>query len=140
MLSFPKSLDFSHIYAIIVSEQRKGVSNMELEMTYHCKVERKDRVQRIIDTIGLGQIVKKKYMRSTQDALAGKPGHFICITDTGITLVKDEKTDIIITMYVTTYKQLLEVYGSQKSIPTLLRKRVDRNQSFYIKDGKTIWK
>lgn len=111
-----------------------------MEMTYHCKVQRKNRVQHIIDEIGLGQVVRQRFNRSIEDALAGKAGTYTCITDTGITLIKTEDKQRIITMYVTTYAELVSMYNGSKNIPAFLRRRVDRNQSFYIKDGKTIWR
>lgn len=101
-----------------------------MEMSYHCQVQRVNRVQHIINEIGIGQVVKEKYLH----------GCYTCITDTGITIIKSEDKLKIITMYVTTYRELLSVFGSQKSIPTYLHKKVDRNQSHYIQKGKTIWK
>lgn len=104
-------------------------------MTYHVSVERADRVRHIIEEIGLGTIIKEKYIRFS----IGEAGRYICITDTGITIIKDETKERIITMYVTTKKELLAVYGNAKKIPPYLHKRVDRNQSKYIRGGKTIW-
>lgn len=109
---------------------------MEEQMSYHVAVQRADRVQHIIEEIGLGNIIKEKYVRFN----IGQAGRWICITDTGITVVKTEDKLKIITMYVTTKKELLIIYGNQKKIPAYLHKRVDRNQSKYIKGGKTIWK
>ena len=100
-----------------------------MEMSYHCRVERKDRVQHIIDTIGLGQVVKEQFTRE----------RYICITDTGVTIIKSADKTKVITMYVTTYRELVSVYGGQKKIPPYLKKKVDRNQTFYTKEGKTIW-
>ena len=100
-----------------------------MEMSYHCRVERKDRVQHIIDTIGLGQVVKEQFARE----------RYICITDTGVTIIKSADKTKVITMYVTTYRELVSVYGGQKKIPPYLKKKVDRNQTFYTKEGKTIW-
>lgn len=111
-----------------------------MEMTYHCRVERADRVQHIIDRIGLGQIVKERYYRSIEEVTAGKPGHYICITNTGITLVKTEDKRAVITMYVTTYRELVKVYDGAHRIPAYLHKRVDRNQSHFIRNGKTTFK
>lgn len=101
-----------------------------MEMTYHVKVQRVNRVQHIIDEIGMGQIVKEKFMNNC----------YICITDTGVTLVKTADKLKIITMYVTTYRELVRVYEGTKRIPPYLKKRVDRNQSKYTNDGKTIWR
>lgn len=109
-------------------------------MTYHCEVQRKNRVEQIKEKIGLGQIVIEKYHRSWERMQAGQPGQYICITDTGITLIKNEDKTKIITMYVTTQRELVSVYGGQKKIPTFLRKRVDHNQSLFTQAGKTIWR
>lgn len=103
-------------------------------MSYHCKVERNNRVQHIIDEVGLGQIVKEKY-----NQYPGRAGTYTCITDTGVTIVKTEDKLTIVTMYVTTFRELVAVYNGTKKIPPYLKKRVDRNQTKYVKNGKTIW-
>lgn len=100
-----------------------------MEMTYHCEVERASRVQHIIDEIGLGQVIKEKFIHSC----------YTCITDTGVTIVKTADKLRVVTMYITTYRELVTVYEGTKKIPPYLKKRVDRNQTFYIKNGKTIW-
>ena len=107
-----------------------------MEMTYHVRVQRANRVQQIIDRIGIGQVVREKYVQYE----LGKPGQYVCITDTGITLVKSEDKLKLITMYVTTYKELVYIYNGPKKIPPFLRKRVDHNQSLFTEAGKTIWK
>lgn len=100
-----------------------------MEMTYHCAVKRYERVQAIINQIGIGQIVKEKFIHDK----------YICVTDTGITIIKDVNKVRIITMYVTTYHELITIYNGTKKIPPYLKKKVDRNQSLYTKNGKTIW-
>ena len=109
---------------------------MNEQMTYHVSVQRADRVKHIIDDIGIGQIVKEKYVRYN----IGEAGKYICLTDTGITIIKDETKSKIITMYVTTQRELVAVFGGTKRIPSYLRKKVDYNQSKYTERGKTIWK
>ena len=109
---------------------------MNEQMTYHVAVQRADRVKHIIDDIGIGQIVKEKYIRYN----IGETGKYICLTDTGITIIKDETKSKIITMYVTTQRELVAVFGGTKRIPPYLRKKVDYNQSKYTERGKTIWK
>lgn len=100
-----------------------------MKESYHVQVERANRVQHIIDEIGMGQVVREKFINNC----------YTCITDTGITLIKSADKLTLITMYVSTYKELLMVYGGPKKIPPYLRKRVDHNQSKYTKAGKTIW-
>ena len=109
---------------------------MKEQMTYHVQVQRADRVQHIINDIGLGQIVKEKYTRYN----IGEPGRWICLTDTGITIIKSEDKLKIITMYVTTQRELVAVYGGTKKVPPFLKRKVDYNQSKYTERGKTIWK
>jgi hypothetical protein len=108
-----------------------------MEMTYHVQVERAERVKHIVEDIGIGQVVKEKYIGY---GIGGQAGRYICITDTGITIIKTEDKLKVITMYVTTQKELISVYGGQKKIPTYLRKKVDHNQSKYTQNGKTIWR
>lgn len=100
-----------------------------MKESYHVQVERANRVQHIINEIGVGQVVREKFINNC----------YTCITDTGITLIKSADKLTLITMYVSTYKELLMVYGGPKKIPPYLRKRVDHNQSKYTKAGKTIW-
>ena len=111
-----------------------------MKMTYHCEVQRANRVSHIVNEIGIGQIIIEKYFRSPAQIREGKQGTYTCVTDTGITIVKNERKDTIITMYVTTYRELVAVYGGPKKIPSYLRKKVDRNQTFFTQNGKTIWK
>ena len=103
---------------------------MKEQMTYHASVQRANRIEHIVNEIGIGQVVKEKY----------QAGKYIYVTDTGITIVKDENKLKIITMYVTTQRELVAVFGGTKRIPNFLRKKVDHNQSKFVKGGKTIWK
>ena len=109
---------------------------MKEQMTYHVAVQRADRVKHIIDDIGIGQIIKEKYVLFSLN----EAGRWVCLTDTGITIVKNESKEKIITMYVTTQRELVSVFGGTKKVPVFLRKKVDYNQSKYTERGKTIWK
>lgn len=109
---------------------------MNEEMTYHVRVQRQDRVKHIIEEIGIGQIIKEKYTRFN----IGQAGRYVCLTDTGITIIKSEDKSRIITMYVTTQRELQAVFGGPKKIPPFLKKKVDHNQSKFTQAGKTIWR
>lgn len=109
---------------------------MKEQMSYHVSVQRAERVKHIVNDIGIGQIIKEKYVRFSLE----QAGRWVCITDTGITIIKDEKKEKIITMYVTTQRELVSVFGGPKKVPKFLRKKVDSNQSKYTEGGKTIWK
>lgn len=109
---------------------------MKEQMSYHVSVQRAERVKHIVNDIGIGQIIKEKYVRFSLE----QAGRWVCLTDTGITIIKDEKKEKIITMYVTTQRELVSVFGGPKKVPKFLRKKVDSNQSKYTEGGKTIWK
>ena len=110
---------------------------MKEQMTYHVAVQRADRVNHIVNEIGIGQIIKEKYIGY---GIGGQAGRYICLTDTGVTIIKDEQKLKIITIYVTTQRELVAVFGGTKKIPPFLKKKVDRNQSKFTEGGKTIWK
>lgn len=109
---------------------------MNEQMSYHVRIQRQERVKHIIEDIGIGQVIKEKYTRFSLE----QAGRWVCLTDTGITIVKTEDKQKIITMYVTTQKELVAVFGGTKKVPPFLRKKVDYNQSKYTERGKTIWK
>ena len=109
---------------------------MNEQMTYHVAVQRADRVKHIVEEIGIGQIIKEKYVRFSLE----QAGRYMCLTDTGITIIKSEDKQKIITMYVTTQRELVAVFGGTKKVPPFLKKKVDHNQSKYTERGKTIWK
>ena len=98
-------------------------------MTYHCEVERANRVAHIVAEIGMGQIVKEYFFHEC----------WTCITDTGITIIKSADKLKTVTIYVTTVHELLKVYGGEKKVPPYLKKKVSRNESKYTQGGKTIW-
>ena len=109
---------------------------MNEQMSYHVRVQRQNRVKHIINEIGIGQVIKEKYTRFSLD----QAGRWVCLTDTGITIVKDEQKQKIITMYVTTQKELVAVFGGTKKVPIFLKRKVAHNESKYTERGKTIWK
>lgn len=109
---------------------------MNEQMSYHVRIERANRVQHIIEEIGIGQVIKEKYTRFSLE----QAGRWVCLTDTGITIVKTEDKQKIITMYVTTQRELVSVFGGTKKVPAFLKKKVDHNQSKFTERGKTIWK
>ena len=53
---------------------------MNEQMSYHVRIERANRVQHIIEEIGIGQVIKEKYTRFSLE----QAGRWVCLTDTGI--------------------------------------------------------
>lgn len=99
-----------------------------MELTYHAKIQRADRIRMIEQKIGFGTVIKEVYHN----------GCFQCLTNTGIILVKDDNRELLITAFVATQRELVMMYGGTKKIPPYLRKKVDHNQSLFTMDGKTV--
>lgn len=85
-----------------------------LEMSNHCKYDRKNRLELIETKIGWGQIIKKTYFNNCY--------HFL--TDTGIIAIVDDKLEKIITIYLANVSDLLSIYNGYKKIPPFLLKKV----------------
>jgi hypothetical protein len=83
----------------------------------------KDRVERLAligSTIGFGEIIKVKVKM-------GKYGEVkMCLTDTGITIIKDITSDKVITAYACNLKELFYLYGSNR-VPQHIYKIVYTN-------------
>lgn len=109
---------------------------MTATMTSHCANDRFERIQKIINNIGLGNIVQERIEISSNRNYARK---MLCVTDTGITIVKSENKMKIITIYVTTTKELIRVYNGRMNVPENIWTKVQYNESRYIRNGKTIW-
>lgn len=109
---------------------------MTATMTSHCANERFQRIQNIVKYIGLGNVIKERTEISTNTRYAKK---IVCVTDTGITVVKSEDRMKVITIYVTTINELIRVYDGRRNIPEQIWNKVQYNQTRYIRNGKTIW-
>ena len=105
-------------------------------MTSHCAYDRYERIQNIINYIGLGNIVQERIEVSTNRNFARK---VLCVTDTGVTIVKSEDKMRIITIYVTTTRELIRVYNGRMNVPESMWMKVQYNEQRYIRNGKTIW-
>lgn len=111
-----------------------------MTMSYHCQYERANRIQHIIKEIGIGKIVAEQHRRTSYEVQSkGYYGKYVCVTDTGVTIVKSEDKTKVITMYVTTTRELIAVFGGVSKIPTELWDKVGKNQEKYIRNGKTVW-
>lgn len=106
-------------------------------MSYHFRVERAERREAISAAVGYGTIIKEKYTRTSEQIMKNISGRYMCVTDTGIIIIKNETKDVIITAYVATMRELLSIYNGMNNIPKFLRTKCDRNQIKYIKNGKT---
>lgn len=99
---------------------------MYVEMTYHAREERIDRLVECVEHLGMG-----KFVVEARDSRY--PGTIRRMTATGIILVYDEKTDRLVTGYMATASQLYLIYQQARIsyIPKKIYNRVHKNNELY---------
>lgn len=102
---------------------------MQVYTTRHASVERYDRLEYIIDTVGFGERIILEAFIPNEEKITRK----IQITDSGVLLVKPEKEEIIITAWIASIEQAVMV--ARKSglthVPESLYKKVSRNKKYW---------
>lgn len=95
---------------------------MLVQMTYHAKEMRLDRLAECIAVLGVGKIV-------IQAKDNRYPGTVRRLTATGIMLVFDEQTDKLVTGYMATVAQMYAIYRQAEieHIPQKIYNRVHKN-------------
>lgn len=93
-------------------------------MTYHARYDRADRITAIIDTIGIGEIMfivpKNEYSE-------------ICLTTTGVVIVRTITERRIITVYVASLQLARALYATKfnmKKLPQTLFNVIRQNQKY----------
>ena len=88
-----------------------------INLSEHAIKDRVERLALIGSTIGFGEIIKVKIKM-------GKYGEVkMCLTDTGVTIIKDIMNDKIITAYVCKLKELFYLYDGER-VPKQVYKTV----------------
>lgn len=101
---------------------------MKKNITRHVSVERYDRIEYIIDTIGLGEKIILEAIIPNEQKIMRK----MQITDTGVLLVKPCDAEIIVTAWIASIDQVVRI--SRKSglsrVPESLYRKVRNNQKY----------
>ena len=99
---------------------------MYVEMTYHAREERIDRLALCVEHLGLGKIV----VEARDDRY---PGTIRRMTATGIIFVYDERTERLVTGYMATAAQMHLIYRQARVeyIPTKIYNRVHKNNELF---------
>lgn len=79
-----------------------------MEFTGHARFDRAARIRYIVNTIGVGNVVKEH----KQENYMGE--QWACLTDTGVMIIKDLAREKVITMFVATLSQAMKVYQSRR--------------------------
>lgn len=107
---------------------------MKTNMTAHAKFDRANRLEYIINTIGIGNVVAEI---STVDK-QGRAG-FQKLTDTGVIIILSADNKTIVTAYIATPDQACTVYKTAKKVskmPDGLYSRIRKNEAIMKKQPK----
>lgn len=96
---------------------------MKRNITYHISEDRIDRAVYIMQTVGLGNIIKE--VRQVDEK--GRVG-WQCLTDTGVLIVLDEKKEVAVTLYIATQPKVSAMY--QGKTPSWLINKVRKNKKY----------
>jgi hypothetical protein len=98
-------------------------------ITYHISEDRLDRACYIMQTIGIGEIVKEEKCFDEKGRTSWQ-----CLTDTGVLLVLDEKKEIVITLYIATQAKVSAMYKGKT--PSWMFKIVRKNKVYQEMQNK----
>ena len=93
-------------------------------MTYHARVEREERINYIIDTIGVGEPVAK-FQRENDK-------RYMTLTNTGVIIITGSD-NIIITMFIGSIDEAIKTYRSatnRRDMPDGLYRKIKSVQKY----------
>lgn len=102
---------------------------MERNCSYHISKDRIPRALYIMDTVGLGKIIKE--VRQVDEA--GRVS-WQCLTDTGVILVMSEDKKICVTLYIATQPKVSAMY--QGKTPSWVFNKVRKNRQYAEQQNK----
>lgn len=92
-------------------------------ISYHISEDRLDRACYIMQTIGIGDIVKEQHSVD-----ANGRGYWRCFTNTGVMLIFDERKERVITLYIANQDQVSSIY--QGKTPSWVFATVKKNLKY----------
>ena len=98
---------------------------MELmKISEHGRIDRVERITRIITELGIGEIVLTIEHREMK--------RLECLTSTGVILIKSSTDNVVITAYVASIERAVAMYKSQgiQKLPPSLRSKICKNKTF----------
>lgn len=78
---------------------------MKRNISYHISEDRLDRACYIMQTIGIGEIIKEQKGQDQQGRVFWR-----CFTNTGVMLIMNEDKSRVVTLYIAEQKQVSSVY------------------------------
>lgn len=101
---------------------------MKFEMTHHAREERIDRLVKCVELIGVGEVI---LTASTEEET--RRGVKRQLTSTGLVLVVNAQSNILITGYMGNLSQVVAIYRENgiERMPNSMHKQVKRNVEKY---------
>lgn len=97
--------------------------------TYHISEDRLDRACFIMQTVGIGEIVKEERCIQEDGRISWQ-----CLTNTGVILVMSEDRKIVITLYIATQAKVSAMYKG--NTPSWMFKVVKKNKVYQEMQNK----
>lgn len=98
-------------------------------ITYHISEDRLDRACYIMQTVGIGEIVKEERCIQEDGRISWQ-----CLTDTGVILVLSEDRKVAITLYIASQAKVSAMYKG--NTPSWMFKVVKKNKVYQEMQNK----
>ncbi len=102
---------------------------LKRNITYHISEERIDRACYIMQTIGIGEVIKEEKCVDEQGRISWQ-----CLTNTGVILVLSEDKKIAITLYIASQPKVSAMY--QGKTPSWVINMVRKNRKYAEEQNK----
>lgn len=107
---------------------------MKTNMTRHARFDRMSRLEYILDTVGIGEVIAE--IENTHDARGG----FQRLTSTGVIVITSQNKRTIVTAYIATIEQACGVYCKAKRVKRMPNNLYNRfkNNAEYVKNQPRV--
>ena len=105
------------------------MSMLKRNITYHISEERVDRACYIMQTIGIGEVIKEVRCVQEDGRISWQ-----CLTNTGVILVLSEDKKICITLYIASQPKVSAMY--QGKTPSWVINMVRKNRKYAEEQNK----
>jgi hypothetical protein len=122
-------LTFAATYDTIkIPKGKELITMMKFEMTYHAKEERIDRLVKCVELIGVGDVIL-----TASNEEETRRGVKRQLTSTGLVLIVNAQSNILITGYMGNLNQVVAIYRENgiERMPNSMHKQVKRNVEKY---------
>lgn len=96
---------------------------MKRNCSYHISEDRIDRAMYIMETVGIGEIIKEVRQVDEKGRVSWQ-----CLTNTGVILVMSEDKKICVTLYIATQPKVSAMY--QGKTPSWVFNKVRKNRHY----------